>query len=244
MSKLNSMNLEKMKCIFLLMMTVFVLSSCSEDDNTTQEFEDWQTKNETAFIDTLSYAKQQIANGSNEWKVLLNWSLQNQTPNVDGNGTAFSLTYKNTDYIVVHVLENGSGTTSPMYTDSVKVSYRGRFLSSKSYPDGYVFDSTFDGKYDKETARVMSATINSGFVDGFVTALLNMHVGDHWMVYIPCQLAYGTSDYTASSSSTTIPGYSMLRFEIVLRSYYHPDGSAPTARVAVKPTSIERWVEE
>lgn len=43
--------------ILTLMMAVFVLSSCSEDNNETIEFDNWQAKNEQAFADTLAYAR-------------------------------------------------------------------------------------------------------------------------------------------------------------------------------------------
>ena len=139
------MKLRISKYLFLLMMAVFALSSCSEDDNTVDEYANWQERNEKAFADTLAYARQQIANGSDEWKVILNWSLQNQTPNKDANGNTVSLTYKDVDYIVVHVLDKGKGSGCPMYTDSVKVSYRGRMLGkvlavfnlSLTFPDRY-----------------------------------------------------------------------------------------------------------
>ena len=194
------------------MMAVLALSSCSEADNTTQEFENWQVKNETAFSDTLNYARKQ---NSDDWKVILNWSLQNQTPNQTITGTAATLSYKDANYIVAHVLERGEGTTSPMYTDSVRVSYSGRLLPSASYANGYLFDKTYEGAYNKQTARTSTMAISS-LVDGFATALLSMHVGDRWMVYIPYQLGYGTS----GSSNGSIPGYSMLRFEITLNSYF------------------------
>ncbi len=194
------------------MMAVLALSSCSENDNTTQEFENWQVRNEKAFTDTLSYAR---SVNSDEWRTILNWSLQNQTPNQTATGTTANLSYKDADYIVVHVLERGSGTTSPMYTDSVRVSYSGRLIPSASYANGYQFDKTYEGTYDKQTARTSTMAVSS-LVDGFATALLNMHVGDRWMVYIPYQLGYGTS----GSSNGSIPGYSMLRFEITLDSYF------------------------
>ena len=54
----------------------------------------------------------------------------------------------------------------------------------------------------------------SNVVDGFATALMHMHPGDHWMVYIPYQLGYGTT------GNGSIPAYSMLRFEIALDSYH------------------------
>ncbi len=194
------------------MMAVLALSSCSENDNTTQEFENWQVRNEKAFTDTLNYAR---SVNSDEWREILNWSLQNQTPNQTATGTTANLSYKDADYIVVHVLERGSGTTSPMYTDSVRVSYSGRLIPSASYANGYQFDKTYEGTYDKQTARTSTMAVSS-LVDGFATALLNMHVGDRWMVYIPYQLGYGTS----GSSNGSIPGYSMLRFEITLNSYF------------------------
>lgn len=211
-------------------MAVFTLASCSEDDNTVDEYANWQQRNEQAFSDTLAYAKSQIAAGDTSWKVIRQWSLDNQTPNKDVNGNEAQLTYKDYDNIVVHVLEEGKGSGCPMYTDSVKVSYRGRLLETDSYPDGYVFDKTFEGTYDKATAQLVTFAVN-GFdsgnaVAGFATALLNMHIGDHWMVFIPYQLAYGATQ----TSGSNIPAYSMLRFEIVLDSYYRPGQKVPVSK--------------
>lgn len=203
------------------MMAVFALASCSEDDTTTNEYANWQARNDKAFADTLAYARQQIAAGnSDEWKVILCYSLANQTPNKDYNGNTATLKYNDTDYIVVHVLDKGSGTESPLYTDSIQMSYRGRLLPTDSYANGYVFDQTFSGTFDKATAlptkAIMTPTSTStGFVDGFTTALMSMHPGDHWQVFIPADLGYGTSDYNS------IPGYSMLRFELALHSFKH-----------------------
>ena len=96
------------------MMAVITLSSCSEDDDTTDEYANWQERNDKAFADTLAYAKKQIAAGSTEWKVIPNYSLANQKPNVGVNGSQVVLKYKDTDYIVVHVLNKGNGNGSPL----------------------------------------------------------------------------------------------------------------------------------
>lgn len=216
------------------MMSVFVLVSCSEDDNTTDEYANWQERNETAFADTLAYAKAHAADG---WKVIRQWSLDNQIGNKNADGTVITPTYNGYDNIVVHVLKEGEGSGCPMYTDSVKVSYRGRLLATDSYPEGYVFDKTFEGTYDKATAQLSSFAV-SGVVDGFATALLQMHIGDHWMVYVPYQLGYGTS-----SSSSSIPAYSMLRFEIVLDSYYRPGQTVPVSK-AVGSVGKGTWITE
>lgn len=234
------MKLRISKYLFLLVMAVFALSSCSEDDNTVDEYANWQERNEQAFADTLKYAQAQMAAGSSEWKVFLNWSLQNQTPNKDANGNALPLTYKNEDYIVVHVLDKGKGSGCPMYTDSVKVSYRGRILGTDTYPAGYVFDKTFDGTYDKTTAQLSKMAVNGGYIDGFTTALLNMHIGDRWMVYMPYQLAYGTTQ----SSTSSIPAYSMLRFEIVLDSYYRIGQVVPGSRAVEAGRNQGTWITE
>jgi len=210
------MNLKNLKYLFFLLMATFVLSSCSEtdEDETQTEFANWQERNDKAFADTLAYARQQIANGSTEWKVILNWSLQNQTPNKDTNGNDVTVKYNDDDYIVVHVLEEGTNTEHLLYTDSIQMSYRGRLIPSKSYANGYVYDQTFeDTYYSPKTAKPTYTTVNTGYIDGFTTALLNMHVGDHWQVFIPENLGYG------SEGQTGIPAYSMLRFEMALSAY-------------------------
>lgn len=216
------MNLKNLKYMLFLLVTAFVLSSCSEteEDETQAEFANWQERNDQAFADTLAYARQQIANGSKEWKVILNWSLQNQTPVKDANGNEATVTYDDEDYIVVHVIEEGKGTVCPLYTDSIQMSYRGRLIPSKSYANGYVYDQTFEqSEYSTKTAKATSTTINTGYIDGFTTALLNMHVGDHWQVFIPANLGYG------STAQTSIPAYSMLRFEMAMSAYKRGDGA-------------------
>lgn len=224
------MNLKNLKYLFLLMMAVFVLSSCSENDNSYDAYANWQQRNEQAFADTLAYAKKM--GESQGWYVFRNWSLENQTPNKDRDGNNLSLTYNDYDNIIVHVLEKGEGSGCPMYTDSVKVSYRGSLIETTDKDGnvnaGYVFDKTFEGTYNKATAQLTTMAVNGGWVDGFTTALLKMHIGDHWMVYMPYQLGYGSS----GNSNAGIPGYSMLRFEIVLNSYYRPGQVVPGSRAA------------
>ena len=206
------MNFKNIKNLFLLILSALTLVACSEtsDDDTSAEFADWQNKNEQAFEDTLAFARTQ--GEANGWYVYNKWSIDN----VSSNGSQTPVVYENSDKIVVHVLETGTGeNVTPLYTDSVCVSYCGYLLPSKSYPNGYNFDGNFKGIYDVKTA-LTSKFLVSGLVDGFTTALMHMgNIGDHWMVYIPYDLAYGSS-----SSSSSIPNYSMLRFEIVLRGYY------------------------
>lgn len=213
------MKLRISKYMFLLMMAVFALASCSEDDNTVDEYANWQARNEKLFADTLAYARQQIAAGNtDEWKVIPCWSLVGQTPNKDFNGNNLTLKYNDTDYIVVHVLEKGTGTDAVLYTDSIQMSYRGRLIPTDSYQAGKVFDQTFTGSFDAKRALPTKATVNTGWVDGFTTALMAMRPGDHWQVFMPYSLAYGTSDQQG------IPAYSTLRFELALHAYKRLSG--------------------
>ena len=100
-----------------------------------------------------------------------------------------------------------------MYTDSVLIHYRGRLLPSTSYEEGYVIDESYTGEFNDETALPVKMYVGD-LIDGFTTALMQMHIGDRWMVYIPNTLGYG------SSESTNVPAYSMLRFDIKLVGYY------------------------
>lgn len=205
------MILKNLKYLFLLLMSAFVLASCSEtDEEGDSEYADWQAKNETAFAEVLAKAKQE--GEVNNWYIYRKWSMDNQTANKDNNDNPITPTYKELeDNIVVQVLGQGEGSAvRPLYTDSVMVSYKGMLMND------YVFDSTFTGDYDVQKAQTANF-LTSGLVDGFTTALMKMrHIGDHWMVTMPYTLGYGSQQ----SSDSNIPAYSMLKFEIVLKGCY------------------------
>ena len=205
------MILKNLKYLFLLMMSTFVLTSCSEtDEESNSEYADWQAKNETAFAEILAKAKQE--GEANNWYIYRKWSMDNQTANKDNNNNPITPTYKELeDNIVVQKLKQGEGSAvNPLYTDSVMVSYKGMLMND------YVFDSTFTGDYDVQKAQTANF-LTSGLVDGFTTALMKMrHIGDHWMVTMPYTLGYGSQQ----SSDSNIPAYSMLKFEIVLKGCY------------------------
>ncbi len=211
------------------MMAVFALSSCSEDEETVEEFPNWQETNDQAFADTIAYARERIAANDTNWKVFLSWALENQIANTG----SFIPEYGDENRIVVRVIEEGTGSGCPMYTDSVKVHYRGRLLPSTSYSEGYVFDESYSGELNEDTALPVTFGVSEQ-VDGFTTALMQMHIGDRWMVYMPYNLAYG------SSGSTSVPAYSMLRFEIKLKAYYRPGVAARSSG----ETTEGKWITE
>ncbi len=200
--------------LFALMMLPMAVSSCSEGSDEEYEFGNWEERNDAKL--------QEWSNNSSLTKIL--------SYVVEGSSS------KASDYIYVEVLESGDADgDTPLFTDSCWVAYRGHLIPTKSYPEGYVFDETYSGDFDWATAyvtKVCSApnltTGAAGLINGFATALMKMRKGDRWRVHIPYQQAYGTSDNSSSSSSSTIPGYSNLTFEIALYDFWHPDESRGT----------------
>jgi len=213
------------KTIFtrLLPIALFATAAvaCSESENSSTEFDDWQNRNETYFSSLYQRASQLASSDSSEWKIYRRWSL------TDMNSVSYD------DHIVVQVMQQGSGSGCPMFTDSVRVHYRGRLIPSESYAEGYVFDESFSGQLDTSTAEPTLLGV-SGVVNGFATALQKMHIGDRWKVYIPYSMGYG------STENNSIPAYSTLIFDITLVSYYRAGADIPDFQG--KPSG--QWIEE
>lgn len=191
---------------FLLI--VATLCSCKESDDTEDEFPNWQANNDTYFTNLYNTAKSSISTGSDEYKIFRNWSL------VESAAT------EATDHIVVKVLETGKGSGCPLFTDSCQVHYMGKLIPSTTFKDGFVFDKSYSGDYNPHTAAPTKLAVSS-VVDGFATALQNMHIGDRWRVYMPYKLGYGTVE------SGSIPAFSTLIFEITLVGYYRAGTVVP-----------------
>ena len=194
-------NLKYILLTVILFPLMGIVSSCSEETETEGEFDNWQEKNEAVIT-------QWAANSS--YKKFVTYSKDITASGLSDN-----------DYIYVEVLESGSGTDCPLYTDTVRVAYRGHYIPTVSYPEGLVFDQTYLNDFDWATAGVVSSLTAGGYVDGFSTALMNMHVGDRWRVHIPYSLGYGTS------GTTSISGYTNLVFEMALYDFWHPGETRP-----------------
>lgn len=184
--------------------------SCSEDDGEVEEYENWQTVNETFFnrlSDSVVYVM--ATDPETRWTRIKTWSKS-----VEVEGAV-------DDYILVHKLADAPATETqfPLYTDSVSVHYRGRLLPSHSYSQGYYFDSSYSLPFYPDIAVPVKFLIGNGsgssLVDGFATAMQHMRRGDHWMIYIPYKLGYG------SSGSNSIPGYSTLIFEVRMVDFWN-----------------------
>lgn len=185
-----------------MLLAVVSFTSCSEEDDSVEEFPNWEAKNVAYFQNLKDSVKQLISEGRTDWKIYPIFSQDSDKVSTSSDSI-----------IVVHVENAGTGSGCPLYTDTVRVHYLGKLLPSTSYSDGYIFDRSYYGDYDT-TTNVPSKLAVSGTVDGFSTALMKMHIGDRWTVYMPYQMAYGTS------GSGSIPGYSTLIFDMTLSAYY------------------------
>lgn len=198
----------------IMTMGLFGLSSCSEEDDTINEYENWEVRNDVYF----AALEDSLAKGDGTWMKFKSFA-KNPSTEV-GN---------NQDYIYVKVVKTGyeraSETESPLFNDSVRVSYEGRLIPTASEPEGKVFDSTVYGNYDLRTNATRKFKAST-LVDGFVTALLRMHRFDTWRIYIPWKLGYG------ASGDSSIPGYSTLVFTVTLYDFA-AEGTALSAQVGV-----------
>lgn len=203
----------------ILLLGSLGFASCTETKEDLEEFGNWQYRNETYFNDIYQKAK----SDTKDYKIIRSWSLE--------EGVATSPD----DNIVVQVINQGAGSGCPLYTDSVRVHYEGRLIPSATYTSGYVFDKTWTGDYNLATMHPTTFCV-SALVDGMTTALMNMHIGDRWRVYIPYKLGYGTT----TSSSTSIPAYSTLIFDLTLVSYYRVNTDIPKNQAK----SFTGWIED
>lgn len=193
---------------FCLLTFIPLLSSCEEDDDqdddeSEAEFENWQARND---------------------KVTAEWAADQTLLKFKSYALNEKATAENSDYIYVKVLEEGNGIGTPMLTDTVRIAYRGRLISSKTYPEGYVFDQSY---YNDFAWNKAYAAQGASWITGVQSALLQMHIGDRWLIHIPYQLAYGNG----TGSTTTIPAYSNLVFDVALFDFWHPEDSRPPFKV-------------
>ena len=105
--------------------------------------------------------------------------------------------YEISQGVLCKIIERGEGDKCPRNGNVVTVHYKGSLINGK------VFDSSYERGYP-EAFRV------NELITGWQIALTQMHVGDHWIVYIPWEMGYG------KKGCGNIPGYSTLVFEMEL----------------------------
>lgn len=101
--------------------------------------------------------------------------------------------------VLYRVVNEGKGNADVKVNSVVTVHYKGSLINGRE----------FDNSWKRGCPEAFRV---NGLIEGFQIALLNMRVGDRWIVYIPYSLGYG------KRASGPIPAFSTLVFEIELIS--------------------------
>ena len=180
--------------------------SCSKDEEEAGEYDNWQARNQ-AYVDSIANLAKQGLNG---WTRALVYYYSQSYADIHPND--------NNIYVYTQTLTPGAGTVRPIYSDTVRVQYRGRLIPSKSYPYGNIFGQSFwEDKIEdiNEATAVPTLLAVDENVPGFCQALQNMVVGDIVHMVIPYAVGYGSN-----SSVSSIPNYSTLIFDVKLVKLY------------------------
>ena len=183
----------------LLFSVSFAVSSCEETEGVVDPYFNWEERNQL-YIDSIAKVAQ--AN-PDQWKIIhtykFNPPVNDLNPDVN-------------DYVYCKVLENGTGTMKPLFTDSVTANYRGKLIPLYDGTE-VIFDQSYQGALNKDVAISVGFGVNA-VIEGWTTALQQMVEGDRWEMYIPYNLAYG------QFGQSDIPGYSTLIFDVHLEKIY------------------------
>lgn len=171
---------------WMLVVMLFTLAACSDDENEIVIDEAWKEINLAAFDARLQDAKTDTSL----------FTINSES----GNGQ-----------IICKILKKGEGTETIYYTSKVNCYYKGCFVTNEDgevvadrdsvLTQGEVFDSRLRENGDD---KVLFEVDDSGLRDGFATALQHMHEGDIWEVWMPYQLGYGVSGYDDIKPYTTL----------------------------------------
>lgn len=220
-------------CLTMLL-SVGLFTACDEEDGSVDTYANWKVRNDN-FLDSI--ADVATRNESGQWERFLSYSIAGVSSDDDSSGD-----YDVTSYIYVEKLQDATPPAMvdgevrrTLYTDSVDVNYRGWLINGTTFDESYT-----ETELDYEIAVPSTGQV-SDFVNGFTTALQEMHAadenavqedgtpyevpwqyrGDRWLVYIPYQLAYDDSD------RDDIPAYSVLIFDIALLRVWSIGESVP-----------------
>lgn len=215
----------KLHLLLALLLGMGALTACSEHEEEDPQYANWQIRNQDFFVRTMQEAKDSIAASQQQWGD--DWESHTKWRAFKSTSLSPSVASDITDSICVEVLEKGTGSGCPLYTDSVRINYRGMLMATvNSLGDtvSTVFDHSglyedFERVFSPAVSRPVTMAVSSS-IRGFATALQHMHIGDLWRIYVPYQLGYSTAQ-------TKIPLYSTLIFEVQLKGYSRKGTSLP-----------------
>lgn len=192
------------KTLWLLwaaLITSCLFSACDETSEV-NEYADWRNRNQR-FVDSIAAVAEENADGN--WRIYKSYTLPPDNPN------DLTVVKDVNNYVYCHIEENGTGTTSPIYTDSIRASYRVWLIND------ILIDQSFRGEFNPAISVPSKFSMSSTII-GWTTALQQMRTGDSWTIYIPFELGYG------KKQSGDVPGYSALKYWVNLAGVY-PTGT-------------------
>lgn len=207
------------KNLFWLIALSFVLSfgfaSCAKDTTVEDPYANWEVRNDR-YLDSIADVAR---THPGEWEIYCNYKIasESSSPGLGGSSVVtnpFETPANVNDSVYMRILEPGTGAT-PLFTDSVSVYYRGKLIN------GTVFDQNYTGELDEQIHVPSHFALQSSqtrLIVGWITALQHMKEGQRVELYIPADLAYGSSD------RSSIPANSMLIFDLKLEKVIHPKG--------------------
>ena len=190
----------------LWLLCAAVITSClfaaCDESSEAGEYADWRNRNQR-FIDSIAAVAEENIDGN--WRIYKSFTLPADNPNDLG------LVKDVNDYVYCHIEQRGTGTESPIFTDSIRANSRVWLIND------VLIDQSFRGEFNPDISVPGKFAMNSTIV-GWTTALQQMHVGDSWTIYIPYSMGYGERE------SGIIPGYSTLKYWVNLAGIY-PTGT-------------------
>ncbi len=213
--------------IALLCVSLLSFTACGES-NGVDEYANWQQRNQSYLDFIAQQANDNPGNEVGQWKKIKSYLLE---PDQIGNGSSTPSSISNYVYARINLVGNGK---TPVYTDSVYICYRGSMINGTLFDKTATFvpkncnktDTLFLDKPNDSYGDLFrhvvyfpdmelvepTKSITQKFIVGWITALQEMREGDYWTLYIPAELAYGSS----GSTDKTIPGNSTLIFDLYL----------------------------
>ncbi len=185
-----------------LLAAFFLFTSCNEQEEA-GEYDNWKERNQH-YVDSIAYLADHNTDG---WSKILAFNLDEEIEKLAPN---------NNHYVYIKKMDKGYGEYKPIFNDSVRVHYLGRLIPTSAHSQGYVFGKSYNTYSLNEATDVPALMSMNSNVTGFATATLHMVEGDNWKIVVPYYLGYGESE----STSSKIPGYSTLIFDVKLAKVY------------------------
>lgn len=205
------------KTILLFLPFLFFLAgtfvSC-EEVKEVGKYDNWKERNQ-AFIDSIKHETGEVyvATIDDINKVTVGELFAIETTAGTSNGR---------QYVYCKKLVSNTTGELPIYTSNVTTYYYGTYITGDEFDGCFKGYGALDRIITPPLIEPTPFDATSSFavnqvVAGWTAALQYMRVGERWMLYIPWESGYGTSDYTPYGSTKTIPGYSVLTFDLILK---------------------------